>query len=107
MSLPVLIMPEAEQALRRNADWWAENRSPSQAERWYDGFAQAIFGLGDHPHRYPLARESDKFPYEVRVMNYGVSSRPTHRALYTVRPDAVVVISIRSAKQKDATPDDL
>ena len=68
--------------------------------------------LGDHPLRYPplrypLARERDQFPYEVRVMNYGVGSRPTHRALYTIRPDAVVVLSIRSAAQQDITPDDL
>jgi plasmid stabilization system protein ParE len=107
MSLPVLIMPEAEAALWRNAKWWAENRSSEQAQRWYVGFAEAINALGDHPHQHPLARENDQFPYDVRVMNYGVSSRATHRALYTIRPDAVVVISIRAAKQKDATPDDV
>lgn len=107
MKLPVLIMPEAEEALRRNAKWRADNRSAEQAQRWYDGFAKAIVALGYHPLRYPLARESDQFPYQVRVMNYGVSSRPTHRALYTICPDAVVVLSIRSAAQQDVTPDDL
>jgi hypothetical protein len=55
--------------------------------------------------RYPLARENDQFPYEVRVMNYGVGSRPTHRALYTIRPNAVVVLSIRSVAQQDVSPD--
>jgi plasmid stabilization system protein ParE len=103
MKLPVLIMPDAEDALRRNAKWWADNRSAEQAERWYDGFAKAIIALGDHPLRYPLARENDQFPYDVRVMNYGVGSHPTHRALYTVRPDAVVVLSIRSCAQQDVT----
>lgn len=49
MNLPVLIMPEAEEALRRNAEWWAEHRSAAQAERWYDGFSTAILALGDHP----------------------------------------------------------
>ena len=107
MTLPVVILPEAEEALWTNAEWWAKTRSPEQALRWYDGFSDAILSLGDHPKRYPLARENDQFPYEVRVMNYGVSAHPTHRALYTVRPDAVVVISIRGAKQKDATPEDL
>lgn len=107
MSLPVLITSEAEESLRKNTAWWAENRSPEQAQRWYEGFAEAIIGLGDHPHRYPLARENDQFPYDVHVMNYGIGSHPTHRALYTIRPDAVVVISIRSARQRDATPDDL
>lgn len=82
MGLPVLILPEAEEALRRNAKWWADNHSAEQAERWYDGFAKAIIALGNHPLRFPLARENDQFPYEVRVMNFGVSSHPTHRALF-------------------------
>jgi plasmid stabilization system protein ParE len=107
MSLPVLIMPEAETALLENAKWWAENRSAAQARRWYDGFAQALLTLGQHPERYPLARESGEFPCELRVMNYGVGAHPTHRALYTIRPDAVVVLSIRSTAQQDASPDDL
>lgn len=100
-------MPEAEESLWKNAEWWAENRSSEQAQRWYEGFVEAITALGEHPQRYPLARESDRFPYDVRVMNYGISSHPTHRALYTIHSDAVAVISIRSARQRDATPDDL
>ena len=107
MSLPAIIMPEAEEALWTNAEWWANNRSLEQTQRWYDGFAKAILGLSDHPRRFPIARESDQLPYEVRVMNYGVGSRPTHRALYTIRPDSIVVVSIRSAAQQDANPDDL
>lgn len=107
MNVPVLMMPEAEEALRKSAKWWAENRSVEQAERWYDGFAKAIVALSDHPMRYPLAREKDQFPCEVRVMNYGLSSHATHRALYTIRPDAVVVLSIRSTSQQDAAPDNL
>ncbi len=107
MTYPVVILPEVEDAVRRMAQWWAEHHSPREAEVWFNGVYDAFYELEDNARRFPLARENDQFPCDVRVMNYGVGSRPTHRVLYTIRPDAVVVISIRAAKQKDATPDDL
>ncbi len=107
MSLPLVMMPEAHEGLLRNARWWAENHSVPQAERWYGGFVDALERLPDRLYQYPLARENDAFPIEVREMYYGVSSHTTHRALYTIRPDSVVVLSIRGAGEQDATPDNL
>ena len=107
MSLPVIITPEAAQNLWEAAEWWARHRSLAQAQRWYDGFVDALDSLADRPFRCSLARENDDFPYELRELHYGVGSRPTHRALFTVRPDAVIVLSIRHAAQKDVAPDDL
>jgi len=107
MNLPVIIMPEAEQNLWDAAQWWATNRSIAQAQRWYDGFVDMLESLADQPQRCPLARENGDFPYELRELHYGIGSRPTHRALFTVRPDAVVVLSIRHGSQRDVTPDDL
>lgn len=68
---------------------------------------EALRSLEEQPLRCPLARENESFPYELRELHYGVGSRPTHRALLTVRPDAVVVLSIRHVAQKDVVPDDL
>jgi plasmid stabilization system protein ParE len=81
--------------------------APRQAARWYAGFSAAIDSLAENPDRCPLARENDLFPYELRELHDGLGSRPTHRAVFTIRPDAVVILTIRHAAQKDLTPDDL
>ncbi len=106
MNLPVVIEPRAKQDLRAAAAWWAENRSAEQAARWYDGFVDAIELLGENPVRYPLARENGEFPYELREMHYGLGGRATHRAVFTIRPEAVVVLAVRHAAQRDITPED-
>jgi plasmid stabilization system protein ParE len=103
MSLPVILQREAEDQLVASARWWAEHRSAEQAERWYVGFLETIETLADNPERCPLARENAAFPYELRELHYGLGSRPTHRALFTIRPEAVVVVSVRHAAQQDAT----
>lgn len=107
MSLPLIVTPEAHEGLFRNAQWWATHHSVEQAERWYDGFVSAIEAIPDRPLQCPLARENDAFPFELRALHYGVSSRPTHRALFTIRPDAIVVLSVRGAAEQDVTVVDL
>lgn len=104
MSLHVVVMPRAE---RESTKWWTENRSPEQATRWWDGILKAIETLGENPHRCPLARENNKHPCELRELHYGVRSRSTHRVLFTIRSDKVVVITVQHASQQDFEPDEL
>lgn len=78
MSLPVILQPEAEEQVIASARWWAEHRSVEQGERWYVGIMQSIGSLGEKPNHYPRAREDEHFPYDLRVLNYGVGSHPTH-----------------------------
>ena len=107
MSYPVIVDPRAYQQLEEAYKWWAENRSAEQAARWYNGFSARIFALRDNPEQFPLAAEDHAFPNEVRELHYGLGSRPTHRALFTTRPDMVYVFCIRHVAQKPVTPDDL
>ena len=107
MSLPVLIQPQAKQDLLAAAAWWAEHRSAEQAARWYDGFLEAIESLSDDPARHPLAPENGKFPYELRELHFGLGPRTTHRAVFTIRSEAVVVLAVRHAAQRDIVPEDL
>ena len=107
MTQPVILTEPAFDELRRNARWWAEHRSLEQAEHWYDGFLAKLDSLEHDAERYPLARENDKFPCELRVLHYGVGSRPIHRALFTIRPDSILVLAIRHTAQEDVTPDEL
>ena len=107
MSLLVKIMPEAEESLWRNAEWWARNRSVEEAERWYDGFIAAIESLSENPRRCPLARENDEVAHELRELHYGLGGHPTHRAIFIIRPDMILIVAIRHVSQADLTEDDL
>ena len=107
MTKPVNLAKRAKAELHGNARWWAEHRSQQQAQRWHDGFIDALESLAENPERCPLARENDRFPYELRELHYGLGSRPTHRAVFTIRPDMVLVLSIRHAAQADLAEDDL
>ncbi len=107
MTKPVNLAKRAKAELHSNARWWAEHRSQRQAQRWHDGFIDALESLAENPERCPLARENDRFPYELRELHYGLGSRPTHRAVFTIRPDMVLVLSIRHAAQADLAEDDL
>jgi len=104
---PVVIRPKAERQLESMARWWAENRSHEQAERWYTGFMKAIRLLSQNASRYPLATEDCEFPFEVRELLYGLGKKPTHRALFTIRPDMVYVFLIRHHAQGDILLDDI
>ncbi|WP_350208152.1 hypothetical protein [Botrimarina sp.] len=55
----------------------------------------------------PLARENADFPFELRELRFGLGARPTHRALFVVRPECVYVVMIRSLVQDDITWEDV
>ncbi|MCH8922817.1 MAG: type II toxin-antitoxin system RelE/ParE family toxin [Planctomycetes bacterium] len=108
MNYRVVLADRALEDIDRNARWWAKHRSGDQAIRWYEGILAAIDSLDENPQRWPVARENENFPYELRELHFGAGSHPTHRALFTIRDDrSVVVLSVRHAAQKDVTPDEL
>lgn len=107
MTYRVVFARSADRELQGAADWWAAHRSPNQAERWYSGFSEALASLSRNPERCPLAAENGRFPYEIREMYYGLGTRPTHRAVFTIRGDIALVLSIRHAAQEDLKEGDL
>ena len=107
MSYAVVILPEAEEAILSTALWWEKNRSPSQAERWFHGVYDAIDTLEESPRRCSLARESGVFPIELRELHYGLGAQRTHRIIFTIRPETVVVLTLRHTSQTDLQPEDL
>ena len=107
MRLPVVFQPEAKNQILAAFRWWAEHRSDEQADRWYVEIMRAIETLGETADRYPLARENEHFNFDLKVMNFGVSGRPTHRVLFTTTSENVEVLSVRHVAQADVTPDDL
>ena len=107
MTYRVVLTKQASEELEAAADWWSEHRSSDQARRWYAGFSDKIWKLSRQPDRLPFASENDDFPYTIRELHYGLSSRPTHRAVFTVVSDSVLVLTIRHAAQDRITPEDI
>jgi plasmid stabilization system protein ParE len=108
MTFQVVITAQAAAELQAASVWWAENRDPHQAARWFAEFDEEIRGLAENPYRYAVAREDERFPYEIRQLNFGLSSRPTHRAVFTiVEPDVVLVLTIRHLARDRLDPDDV
>ena len=87
--------------------WWADNRSRVEAAKWYNAFADAIESLANNPERCAVSRENEQFPYEIRDLNFGIGRRRTHRAVFTIRREMVLVLTVRHLAQQDLSPDDL
>ena len=107
MKLPVVVSDAATEQLLAAARWWSENRSSDQAARWHSKFAAAIETIGDRPLRYPLAWEDQFSSEDVRELLFGLGRRPTHRALFVVRPESVYVFSVRHVSQEPLDPESL
>lgn len=67
----------------------------------------AIQSLAEGAERFPLAAESAEFEFPLRQMTFGISRRPTHRVLYSLQDDRVLVYAVRHLAQDDLTPGDL
>jgi plasmid stabilization system protein ParE len=103
----VVFTEQAARELETAADWWAIHRSTLQAGRWYEGFSLKIESLSKSPERLPLADEDPEFSYELRELHYGLGAISTHRALFTIVADFVVILTIRHAAQRAIRPDDI
>jgi plasmid stabilization system protein ParE len=85
--------------------WMAEHISPAFAEAWYQGLFKQIETLTAHPHRCPLARESHKFPEDIRDLTYGKRRhKHKYRILYTIRQDTVAILYVHHSARDDIEP---
>lgn len=107
MTYRVTILPQAKRQLLDQALWWSENRSVEQAFRWLEGFEKALASLAHQPDRCALVRENEAFEFAVRELHYGIRGKATHRAVFAVRSDEVIVYSVRHLAQADLTPEEI
>ncbi len=105
MKYPVLFVQRAERNMLAALAWYQKN-APGVSQRWHDRLNSSLRRLRENPDRFPLARESEIFPYRLREVLFGAGRRKTHRVLFVVRPKAVVVYAIRHVAQKDFDPFD-
>lgn len=106
MTYNVVITPEASRQMEAAAGWWARERSEEQARQWYAGIRGAVATLAEWPERHPLAAEHADFGHELRELHYGLGRRATHRVIFTITKQSVVVIAVRHAAQDRLQPDD-
>jgi plasmid stabilization system protein ParE len=95
----ILITGPAKRAIQANFEWWAENRSIDEASRWYLGIYEAINTLEHMPERCPVAVESEWLKLELRQLFFSIGGRPTHRIVFTVTNEEVVVLAVRHVSQ--------
>jgi plasmid stabilization system protein ParE len=103
----VTILPRAKRQLLEQALWWSEHRSAEQAYRWLEGFEQALASLAENPERCTVARESDAFDVVIRELHFGLRNKATHRAVFEIRGDEVIVHCVRHVAQRDLTGNDI
>lgn len=86
---------------------WYEARSLDAAHKWVAAVELALDRLERDPHRYPRAAEDGLLPAPIHQYAFGGGRKLTHRMVYAIRPDAVVVHSIRHLSQDALSLDDL
>jgi plasmid stabilization system protein ParE len=69
--------------------------APQTAERWFEGFINALGRLRQEAPNFSLAPESGRCSVEVRQFIYRTKSRRANRALYTIRGGTVFILAIR------------
>jgi plasmid stabilization system protein ParE len=66
-----------------------------------------LLQLEEVPAKFSLAPERGVWTFEIRQLNFGIGRRPTHRALFRIKDDEVVVLRIRHLAQDFLTADEL
>lgn len=107
MKYRIIVRDHVREDIRRNRDWWAEHHSETQAERWFDLAFASLESLETFPQRHPLSYENDEFPYEIRDLPFGFGSRPSYRAVFTIKGDEVHVLAVRRAAEDVLRADEI
>ena len=88
-------------------EWWKQNRSTEQADRWYKGIFDAARSLRINPQRCASATESDLLAQGVRQLLYGLGRNPTHRLVFAIEDESVIILRVRHTSQDALASDDL
>ena len=103
----LIITEPAKNDIQDAYDWWQNNRSTEQADRWFREIYQTIGTLRNNPERCGNAPEKDLLPQGIQQLLFGISRRMTHRVIFTIADDVVTVLRVRHTSQNNLTFDDL
>lgn len=105
MRFRVLILPRAESDIEANARWWAEHHDVAQAIRWLDAIHDQIQSLSECPESHSLSAENGDFADVIRDKLMGLGSRPSYRAVFTIKDQTVYVLTVRRSAQSTFRPE--
>ena len=101
MERRVIITGPAESDVLSNHRWWAENRSEDQAIRWLEGIYDAMLGLANTADVHPLATEAALRKAGIQQASFGLGPRPTHRIIFSIDGNYVILLRVRAFKQQE------
>lgn len=107
MTHEVTFTPKAEFEVFCNAEWWSQHRSLDQAQEWLRAVRTTKNALTHDPERWPVAAESDEMPIVLREILFGIGRRKTHRMVFEVLENSVLVHTVRHLAQDRLSPDDI
>ncbi|MDC0935602.1 type II toxin-antitoxin system RelE/ParE family toxin [Pirellulales bacterium] len=107
MTYRLHLADRAERDRDESFAWYAQSYSEDFAIKWYFGLSEAIRSLAEQPLRCSLARENNRFAFELRELLFGHSKRNRHRILFTVEDDTVYVLHIRHSARDEVRPGDV
>lgn len=101
----IVVTDRAHGDIARNADWWERHRSKRQADEWVVGIYAAIESLAVMPARCAAAPEATELGRPVRNLLYGISRRATHRVLFGIDDETVVIYRVLHMSQSILSDD--
>jgi hypothetical protein len=72
-----------------------------------DTIQSQLESIVDFPESHSLSAENDEFPNEIRDKLLGLGSRPSYRAVFTIKDDTVYVLTVRRSAQDVLRPSDV
>ena len=103
----IVVTPNAEEDIERNARWWAVHHSLEQALRWIKAVEEQLQALATFPEAHSTAPENIEYSFEIREKLVGLGSRPGYRAIYAIRDDVVFILAVRRGTQARVPPGEL
>lgn len=107
MPAPLFLTDRAHDDVDSICSWWSKNRSVEQSECWYRQLVTAFDQINTNPDHSLLAGENYKYPFELRQANFGLSGKRTHRILFTIRPDMILVLRVLHLARDALSEEDL
>jgi plasmid stabilization system protein ParE len=101
MTRQVVLTAMAENGRDETFAFYAK-RSKSGAWGWYATYAAVLQTLAIDADRFPLAREAATLNRSLRQADFGTRrTRPTHRLLFEIDGERVVVVALLHNAQRD------
>ncbi len=107
MNFEIVIKPKAKWDIRKEESYLTRDRNTRAVPKWQARVIHFRTQLAADLHRYPQAEEADDLGLDLRELSIGKKRGTTHRVLFTIRGNLVVVHRVRQAAQDRLTEDDL